>query len=168
MAYKNDSHIDSGDHTGTGYVQAQSVKALSIDLKPVEQFFDTEVKLWNTEHPAQGGWAILSGKVPLNEVVRFLIESTDEFVVMVGGMVGSTGDVKTIVLDLIGKLYDVIIAGVLPIWIRPFSGTIKYIIINVILANLMDYLIKQYKTGARVAMTLEHGEVVHMMSWKAQ
>ena len=144
------------------------VKAQGIDLKPIEQFLEGEVQRWRAEHLNTGGWAILSGKVPLRDVLSFMIESTDEFVVMVGSMLGSSGDVKTIVMDLVTKLYDNVIEGVLPIWLKPFSGTIKFLIINVVLSNLIDYLIAQYKSGARVAMVVQHGQVVSMMQWKAQ
>lgn len=136
-----------------------SVQAQSIDLKPVEEFLNTQLLRWQAEHPNAGGWAILTGKVSIREVVRFIIECTDEFVVMVGGMVGSTGDVKEIVKNCVTMLYDNIIAGVLPIWLKPFSGTIKWVIIDVIVDNLIDYLVEQYKTGARVAMHVEQAEM---------
>lgn len=149
-------------------MEESKVQAQSLSLAPVQEFLALEEQRWQKEFPNENGWAIFTGKVPLRAVIKFLIESTDEFVIMVGGIVGSTGDVKSIVLNLVSSLYDTIIVGVLPIWVRPFSGVIKYLIINVILSNLIDYLINQYKTGARVAMTVHHGEVVHMMQWKAQ
>jgi hypothetical protein len=146
----------------------EELKAQSINLVPVFQFLETEIQRWHAEYPQDGGLAILTGKVPLRDVIKFLIESADEFVVMVGGMVGTTSDVQNIVLNLLNKLYDTIIIGILPIWIKPFSSLIKYVIVDILLSNLIDYLINQYATGARVAMTTQHGQVVHMLQWKAQ
>lgn len=147
--------------------QAQAIGVLeSSDL-----FLEQEIQRWHATASflsVRKGWAILTTKTPLRDVLRFLIESADELVVKIGGMVDSAGDVKSIVLGIIGRLYDTIIVGILPIWIRPLAGAIKYVVVDVLLANLIDYLINQYKSGARVAMTVEHGDAVHMMAWKAE
>lgn len=50
-------------------------------------------------------------------------------------------DKKATLLEAAGKLYDDMVAGMLPIYLRPFNSYIKRFLVNVVLNVFVDYLV---------------------------
>ena len=74
-------------------------------------------------------------KTNLVRVTNFLLFALDEFINVVDDIVDLGEDKKATVLDAISSLYDYTIREALPIWLKPFAGSVKrYIIFTLISA----------------------------------
>lgn len=130
------------------------LKGQALDLEPVQRFLDAQILRWKAENPNVGGWGILTGKVPFKDVLRFMMDATDDLVVLVEGLVFNGQDKKATVIKALETLYDNVIEGVLPMWLKPFSGMIKYIVIDVVIDKLIDYIVSRYNDGSRLATAM--------------
>lgn len=88
------------------------------------------------------------GSVNLKMGVQFLTKCVDSLVVYVAQHNIAGSDKKATVLDAISSIYDNVIVGIMPIWLRPFSGPIKTLIINVLISHLIDVFVEKYNNGS--------------------
>ncbi len=88
-----------------------------------------------------------SRKKSLLVVGRYLLEGLDDFV-RIATSKGNPIEYKATIMDATGSLYDTVITGAkTPWWMKPFSGSLKVLVINVLASLLIDYIIKRYTTG---------------------
>jgi hypothetical protein len=53
------------------------------------------------------------------------------------------------ILAAIGTLYDTIIVDAkIPFWLKPFRGSLKTIVINVLASLLIDFIVEHYEGGS--------------------
>lgn len=135
------------------------LKGQALDLEPIEKFINAQIQRWQVSHPDVNGWSIFTGKISFREVLVFLMESADDLVVLVESLVFKGEDKKATVIAALDRLYDTIIEGVLPIWLKPFSGMIKYITIHLIIDKMIDYIVSKYNDGSQLALA---------MAWKVK
>lgn len=87
-------------------------------------------------------------KTSLVQVTKFLLKCLDELIKFVDGLIDSGPDKKATVLAAISALYDYIIKEAMPIWLKPFAGQIKQIIIYTIISTAIDFIVAKYKDGS--------------------
>jgi hypothetical protein len=51
------------------------------------------------------------------------------------------------VLNALEKLYDYVIREAMPFWLRPISGTVKNLILSVIISSAIDFVVDKYRNG---------------------
>lgn len=118
------------------------------------QVLDNAIKdllvLWQaeTEDSNAPWWKFWVRNTTLHHVTEFLLRSLDTFIIAVDDKLDKGPDKKATVLAALAVVYDTIIVGVLPLYLKPFSGTIKDIIIYGLLANAIDMFVSKYRDGS--------------------
>lgn len=137
--------------------------AVSIDDQEVRHVEDMDQHLkwlmwnWNSSETAEGTpddrqwwqfWKIdKSRKKGLLVVGRYLLEGLDDFI-RIAKSKGDPLTYKATILDSAGSLYDAVITGAkIPWWMKPFGGSLKTLVINVLASLLIDYIVKRYAGG---------------------
>jgi hypothetical protein len=89
-----------------------------------------------------------SRKRDLSVIGRYLLEGLDDFIKLANQQ-GRVLDHKTPILAAIGTLYDTIIVDAkIPFWLKPFRGSLKTIVINVLASLLIDFIVEHYEGGS--------------------
>jgi hypothetical protein len=83
-----------------------------------------------------------------SEATSFVLYALDDFILTVMAVALSGPDKKATVMDAVSRLYDFTAAEVLPIWMRPAAGFIKYYVIYVLVSVSIDWIVSKYKDAA--------------------
>lgn len=78
---------------------------------------------------------------------QFILAATDELILFVNQSILANSDKKAAVMSVSGNLFDYIITQSFPFWLKPFAPTIKSIIINIVVSNMIDFIVSKYKAG---------------------
>lgn len=100
---------------------------------------------WNKQTQGVTSW--ISG-VNFSYIIKYLLVCLDGLIVFVDNLIDNGPDKKATVLKAIESLYDHMVAGKLPIWIKPWAGGIKAFIIYTIISIAIDFIVSKYKSGA--------------------
>jgi hypothetical protein len=88
-----------------------------------------------------------SRKESLLVVGRYLLEGLDDFI-KIAKSKGNPLEFKATILATMANLYDtVMISAKLPWWLKPFGGSLKSLVINVVASLLIDYIVRRYEAG---------------------
>lgn len=119
------------------------------DIKPNQPITDFIAKL-KTEWDVIKGKIITTGKVTMGQVFAFLVESLDNLIKQADNALPDIAgpDKKATVLAAIAIVYDYAITGVLPIWLRPFSSTLKQFVIFTVFSFVVDWIVSKYNEGS--------------------
>jgi hypothetical protein len=80
-------------------------------------------------------------------VMRFLLNSVDELVLFVEPIIPDGKDKKAAVMVIIGRIFDYIVIQSFPLWLRPFSPIIRKIVIDIMISDLVEFMVNKYKSG---------------------
>lgn len=95
---------------------------------------------WKDTQSVKTGW--LTNTVSRFSVsVPFFIRAVDELMKFMDKFNMPGLSKKAVVMEAITEIYDTVIAPVLPFYLVPFAGTIKELIINVIVSSFIDFLV---------------------------
>lgn len=100
---------------------------------------------WNKQVGNKVNW--FSG-VSLTYVVKYLLICLDGLILFVDNLIDNGPDKKATVLKGVEALYDHMVAGKLPIWLKPWAGGIRVFIIYTIISIAIDFIVAKYKAGA--------------------
>ena len=78
---------------------------------------------------------------------NFLLRALDNLVNYIDNILDNGPDKKATVLNALEKLYDYVIREAMPIWLRPISGVVKNLILNVIVSSAIDFVVDKYRNG---------------------
>lgn len=120
---------------------------MAIELESVNLYIEELIKKWN-ETKETVAWYKVWYRVSLNRVTTFLMAALDDLIGYVDDVVEKNADKKATVLAAIEKLYDYVIAEAMPIWMKPFAGSIKSYIISTLISNAIDWMVDKYRNGA--------------------
>ena len=112
----------------------------------VESYLSDLKKRWDAEKPQTSGWVSLPKDIIVKGTM-FLLSSTDEMIQFVEGLIPEGKDKKETVMLVSGKLFDYIIIANLPMVMRPFSGIAKKIVVDVIVSQMIDFMVQKYRSG---------------------
>lgn len=57
-------------------------------------------------------------------------------------------DKKILVISIMTIVYENTVSKILPIYLKPFESVLKYIIIQVIISSIIDFIVKKYKDNS--------------------
>jgi len=115
----------------------------------VNQYVQTKIAEWQ-QFKADNKprwWQFWKDGTSLNVAVRFLIAALDDLIDHVEVILASGPDKKATVLAAIAILYDFVVKEALPIWLWPFSGKVKQVIIYIIISTAIDWIVSKYRNG---------------------
>jgi hypothetical protein len=119
-------------------------------------FLDEKVTLlklqWdqeNAERKADSKWWKFwtSTKEGLMASISFLINCLDVLIIHAKDLNLEGPDKKATVLLAAVIIYDYVVAQTLPIFLKPFSSSIKQIVIYIVLSYMIDFIVKKYNDG---------------------
>lgn len=84
----------------------------------------------------------------LNECFGFILNCLDESINYVEDLPIEGNNKKSIVIAIIYSIYSEIISKNLPIYLKPFDLLIRFILIQIILSKLIDFIVDKYNRGA--------------------
>ena len=102
---------------------------------------------WDAGKESVAWWRVFTkAKVNFHHVTDFLLKAIDELIAYVDEWVDTNGaDKKATVLAAVSTLYDYVIKEAMPIWMRPFAGTIKNYIIDGMISTAIDWIVDKYR-----------------------
>lgn len=122
----------------------QATDALEADITML-------VEKWEAENlaPQKSWWEFWKkSRASIMKAVSFLLGCVDYLIQKVDGFNGLSGpDKKATVLRAIEILYDHIVEEVLPMWLKPLAGRIRYLIIYVWISYAIDFIVQKYREG---------------------
>lgn len=113
------------------------------DIKNVIEGMKTAWDESNNDIP----WWKVWKKINFVPVINYLISCLDDLINLVADMAIPGTDKKATVLAAIESIYDHVIANRLPMWLKPFAGMIKDMIINKVVAVAIDWIAEKYSNG---------------------
>lgn len=114
-------------------------------LRRLESALNDLKARWDTENPGMSWWQI--HRTYLVKSATFIIHSLDEIIQLVEEMIPDGTDKKAAVLIVAKRLFDYIVSTVFPFWLRPFTGIIKGIVVDVIIDNMIEFIVGKYNAG---------------------
>jgi hypothetical protein len=118
-------------------------------LNSIEAFLVNLRTEWDEENAAneKAGWFATS-RVRLVAGTVFIIRSLDRMIQFVEDLIPVGEDKKAAVMMVVGNLYDYIVVEAFPIWMKPFSSSIRKIIVDIVVACVIDFIVGKYRAGA--------------------
>lgn len=111
------------------------------------RFYLSDLKSrWDEEKPKLNRWFGMSREY-LVKGTMFIMKSIDEMIQYVEGVIPVGKDKKEVVMAVAGNLFDYVIAECLPIWMKPMKSTIRKIIIDVLVSQMIDLIVEKYNSG---------------------
>lgn len=98
---------------------------------------------WKLKQAAKGGWIISGSKFA--GVVPFFYFAIDKLMKLANEFNADGIVKKTIVMEAISELYDVLIGPLVPIYLKPFAGKIKSLVVDTMISSLIDFLVAKVK-----------------------
>ena len=93
-------------------------------------------------------WQFWKDGTMLHAGVHFITDALDVLIAHAEEAVPRGPDKKATVLAAASILYDYVIREAIPIWMRPFAGKIKQIVIYTIMSSTIDWIVSKYRDGA--------------------
>lgn len=87
-------------------------------------------------------------RVPWSAVTNYLLKCFDDLIVYLVEHDIPGADKKATVMNAVGQVYDWVIAGMLPVYVRPFSGLIRGFVVNNLASAAVDWVVAKYNNGA--------------------
>lgn len=105
----------------------------------VETFVNQLMKQWDAlTAKSKAGFLVL---------VRFLMDGLDQLMKQAERVIASGPDKKEAVVNGIKKIYRYVTAKTLPLWLKPFRGTIESHLL-VFVSFLIDWMVSKYNEGS--------------------
>jgi hypothetical protein len=133
----------------------------STQLQVIDHVIKDLLALWDQEIADKTApwWKFWVRNTTLHHVTEFLLRALDTFILEIDEKLEKGPDKKATVLAAIAVVYDTIIVGVLPIYLKPFSGVIRDMIIFGLLANAIDMFVSKYRAAEWMPETPEEPKV---------
>lgn len=119
---------------------------VQIVLQRLESYLNDLKTRWDSENVTETGWLFIAQK-RLVRGTAFIIHCIDELIQFVEDLIPEGKDKKAAVMSVLEKLYDYVIAPAFPIFLKPFTSTIKKIVLNVIVNVTIDFFVSKYNAG---------------------
>lgn len=115
-------------------------------LQKLELYLSDLKVRWDQENSGNSSWFSMSRGYILH-ATTFIINVLDELITFVEPLIPEGNDKKAAVMTMVSKLFDYIVIQAFPLWLKSFSGTIKAIVVGVIINNLVDFIVSKYNSG---------------------
>ena len=130
-------------------MQALMVNPLGkvFDLDAVKNYMEALLSSWKASQSVSRPWWKFWAGLDLKSATGFFLVSIDDLVGIVQNLLQLGPDKKATVLDALSKIYDVIIVGSAPIWLKPVVTMMKGFIINTVCSMFIDWIVSKYNAG---------------------
>jgi len=115
-----------------------------IQIQAVDHYVEELIKEWDESKEAVP-WYKVWYRISFTRVTNFLMDAIDDLICYIDGVVDRGADKKATVLAAIEKLYDYVIKEAMPIWLKPFAGSVKGYIIHHLISNAIDWMVDKYR-----------------------
>jgi hypothetical protein len=116
-------------------------------LSKLDSYLSLLKSKWDALCPQKKSWFSLKDSHILDSVV-FIIEALDNLILFVQNNISEGSDKKAIVMMFTSKLFDYIVIESFPVCLKPFAPTIKKIVIDIIISELIEFMVQKYKEGS--------------------
>ena len=119
-------------------------------LQAVDDYVSGKIKEWLdgvAQHPTHW-WEFWKQDASTYKAAQFVIKTVDDLVLLVQEQIPVGADKKATVLIALGTIYDFVVTSSLPLWLKPFSKQVRLLLINVVMSEMIDFLVNKYKTGS--------------------
>jgi len=83
----------------------------------------------------------------LNECFDFILNCVDDSIVFLEKIPANGEDKKSAVILIIYGIYAEVISKNLPIYLKPFDLLIRFIVIQIVISKLIDFIVNKYNRG---------------------
>jgi len=115
-------------------------------LRKLELYLNDLKVRWDQENPGVGSWFTVPRSYILKATI-FIVGILDELITFVEPIIPEGSDKKAAVVAVVSKLFDYIVVQAFPFWLKPFAGTIKAIVVGIIISHLIDFIVSKYNSG---------------------
>lgn len=120
---------------------------MPIEDEAIDNFILIMSSLWD-EETEKTPWYKPWRRISFTRVTAFLMKSLDDLIAYVDDYIDANGaDKKATVLAAIGRLYDYVVIQAMPVYLKPFSSSIKTYIVNDLIATAIDWIVDKYRNG---------------------
>ncbi len=130
-------------------IQSLGTDEVQEVLNSIDAFLMNLKDEWDAENQAnaKAGWFAVN-RVRLVSGTVFIIRSLDRMIQFVEDLIPEGKDKKAAVMMVVGNLYDYVVVEAFPMWMKPFSPAIRRIIVEVVVASVIDFVVGKYRNGA--------------------
>ena len=114
-------------------------------VSQLESYLSDLKSRWDTEKPKTSWFSISKGY--LFSGTKFILSCLDELILFVEDLIPAGTDKKQAVMVMVNRLFDYIVVQAFPFWLKPFVVPIKEIVVNILVDNLIDYIVNKYNSG---------------------
>lgn len=120
---------------------------ISSVLRQLDAQLDQLKAKWDSQNPtaAPSWWRM--NRERLVRGTQFIIDSLDRTILFIEDLVPAGSDKKAAVTLIAARLFDYIVVAALPIWLKPFAPAIRGVVINIVVSNTIDFIVKKYNQG---------------------
>lgn len=113
----------------------------------INDFVKVKMAEWDETREQIRWWQVWK-RISFTPVTNFLTQALDDLIAYVDDYIDTKGaDKKATVLIAIGTIYDYIAAEALPVFLKPFAGSIKNYVINEVISAMIDWIVDKYRNG---------------------
>lgn len=116
-------------------------------LLKLEGYLNLLKSKWDALYPNKDSSYISFGKSRVLDCTVFIISVLDNLILFVQDNIPKGSDKKIAVMSIVSKVFDYTVVNSAPIWLKPFIPTIKEIIVNIVISQLVEFIVKKYKEG---------------------
>lgn len=100
---------------------------------------------WDNENPGTSWWKL--HRTYMVKSATFIINTLDEVIQFVEDLIPNGTDKKASVMLVVNRLFDYIVGAAFPFWLKPFAGIIKSVVVDVIVDNMIEFIVGKYNAG---------------------
>lgn len=145
-------------------VEANPIGEVKLD-ENIELYVQALNAEWEEQREGIPWWKFWK-RITFTPVVDFLLKALDELIAYVDDVLESGADKKATVLRAVEMVYEYIVKEAMPIWLRPFAGKVKEIVILQVISPAIDWMVDKYRNGDWRKKDAE--EVIAQWQLKAQ
>jgi hypothetical protein len=120
-------------------------------LASVNTYIQEVIAEWNAIQTTSVSWWKIWKRVSIESLQvasKFLLQALDDLIVIVDKELDSGPDKKATVLSAVSNIYDFVVAEALPVWLKPFAGSVKNYIVYSLVSSAIDFIVTKYRTGS--------------------
>lgn len=104
------------------------------------------VRKWKAENSAMSWWK--KSKVGYTQITAFILNSLDKLIIKIEEYQEINGpDKKATVLEAIKSIWAEVVKEAVPIWLKPFIPIMRFVIIEIIVPYMIDWIVEKYNKG---------------------
>lgn len=118
----------------------------------LDEFIAELKKKWDAEKvgiKTSAWWKFWENSKPsMMMAISFLLNCLDELIQHIEEFKDLAGqDKKATVLRACRIIYEYVVRETLPIWLKPFAGSVEALVIDILISYAIDWIVDKYRNG---------------------